>query len=209
MVFISFYPDYVPSFWRLRIHLFRFLFTLVNSAAGWFYVNGQEHKSYPSKMLNPSLTARVMPGQWSGALVSNAGEKMVSHLFRHNKGTQSQAWLSAFFFGFKTYIETKTFYFYIFVVFFFSCFWIIIKFYLSLYQHRRFFFAFFFLWPLLIPGLILVTLFLRLFQTEDILDHAQAQTTLRPWTSFLPACTRPPNIYLSTVYQLAHCTKTD
>ena len=28
----------------------------------------------------PEFTARVMPGQWSGALVSNAGEKMVSHL---------------------------------------------------------------------------------------------------------------------------------
>ena len=121
MVFISFYPDYVPSFWRLRIHLFRFLFTLVNSAAGWFYVNGQEHKSYSSKMLNPSL----LPGWCQGSDPVPLFLMPVKNGFPsvcHNKGTQSQAWLSAFFFGFKTYIETKTFYFYIFVVFFFFLF---------------------------------------------------------------------------------------
>lgn len=157
----------------------------------------------------PEFTARVMPGQWSGALVSNAGEKNGFPSVCHNKGTQSQAWLSAFFFGFKTYIETKTFYFYIFVVFFFFLFLNYHKILFIFISTPSFFFAFFFLWPLLIPGLILVTLFLRLFQTEDILDHAQAQTTLRPWTSFLPACNRLLNIYLSTVYQLAHCTKTD
>lgn len=139
MVFISFYPDYVPSFWRLRIHLFRFLFTLVNSAAGWFYVNGQEHKSYPSKMLNPSLLPGWCQGSDPVPLFLMPVKKMVSHLFVTIRALKARHGWVPFFFGFKTYIETKTFYFYIFVVFFFSCFWIIIKFYLSLYQHRRFF----------------------------------------------------------------------